>query len=374
MKRLDTHKKALYELRFSPMCKPAGEVSNLTQQEGHTTRAHVIMMWRVAEDMIDWGPREAELLYESTLDSISEAFDVFHYPISRYMLDARADVWDAGLAPDCVKEVVAATSAQTVEIPPIVAEGGALLLASEIAQLGDTSLLDSMRVALQNAGVDASSWVAPSGALTYALGAHAVAKEQALKVMEGIRDSGAQTIIADGPETAWVLKNIYPAFDLGLAEDVTVRLLSEVLAEAQAPPKREVGTVFVHDSRPAYLIADGAPDTRAILPGHFDDESIFGSGIVYEAPRHIVDSVGGQRVFGTWTRALAKSSGSDDGLWLTHPGLAAGLAEQRLDYAVGLGAAMLVTDSPIAAAHLSKYVGERPLEVKLLSELLVGEN
>ena len=170
-----------------------------------------------------------------------------------------------------------------------------------------------------------------------------------------------------------MLKNIYPEFNLGLAEDITVRLLSEVLAEAQAPPKREVGAVFIHDSRPAYLTAEGTPDTRAILPGHFDDESIFGSGIVYEAPRHIVDSMGGQRVFGTWTRALAKSSGSDDGLWLTHPGLAEGLAEQRLDYAVGLGAGMLVTDSPIAAAHLSKYVGERPLEVKLLSELLVGE-
>jgi len=373
MKRLDTHKKALYELRFSPMCKPAGEVSNLTQQEGHTTRAHVIMMWRAAEDMIDWGPREAELLYESTLDSISEAFDVFHYPISRYMLDARADVWDAGLGPDRVKEVVAATSAQTVEGSPIVAEEEAMLLASEIAQLEDISLLDSMMVALQNAGVDASPWVAPSGALAYALGAHAVAKEQALKVKEGIRDSGAQTIIADGPETTWALKNIYPEFNLGLAEDITVRLLSEVLAEAQAPPKREVGTVFVHDSRPAYLIADGAPNTRAILPGYFDDESIFGSGIVYEAPRHIVDSMGGQRVFGTWTRALAKSSGSDDGLWLTHPELAAGLAEQRLDYALGQGAATLVTDSPIAAAHLSKYIGERPLEVKLLSELLVGE-
>jgi hypothetical protein len=186
MKRLDTHRKALYELRFSPMCKPAGEVSNLTQQEGHTTRARVIMMWRVAEDMINWGSREAELLYESPLDSISEAFDIFRYPISRYMLDARADVWDAGLVPDCVKAVIAATSAQTVERSPIVAEGEALLLPSEIAQLGDTYLLDSMRAALQNAGVDVSPWVAPSGALAYALGAHSLVKEQAIKVMEGI--------------------------------------------------------------------------------------------------------------------------------------------------------------------------------------------
>ena len=104
--RLEAHKQALYELRFSPMCKPAGEVANLTQLESHTTRSHVMMMWRIAAGHLDWGEREAELIYESTLDSISEAFDVFHYPVSQYMLDARAEIWESGLAPEPVVEAV----------------------------------------------------------------------------------------------------------------------------------------------------------------------------------------------------------------------------------------------------------------------------
>jgi hypothetical protein len=79
------------------MCKPAAEVANLTQLESHTTRARTMMLWRIAEGLIEWTPCEVALVYESTLDSISEAFDVFHYPVSQYMLAARADIWEAGL-------------------------------------------------------------------------------------------------------------------------------------------------------------------------------------------------------------------------------------------------------------------------------------
>ena len=94
-KYLKTHIDDLYLLRFSAMCKPAGEVANLTQLESQTTRGRTLIMWRVAAGHLTWGPREVELMYQSTLDSISEAFDVFHYPISRYMLDARAEIFEA---------------------------------------------------------------------------------------------------------------------------------------------------------------------------------------------------------------------------------------------------------------------------------------
>ncbi|MFB0546631.1 MAG: hypothetical protein ACETWB_06955, partial [Anaerolineae bacterium] len=358
------------ELRFSPMCKPAAEVANLTQLESHTVRARTMMMWRIAEGIIDWGPREVGLLYESTLDSISEAFDVFHYPISQYMADARADVWEAGLAPECVKQAVEASTAKTVDKPPTAPESGALLLAGEIAQLGDDALLAPMSLALKAAGIKASAWVAPTGALAYALGARDVAQAQAAQIVKGIQASGAQTVIADGPETAWALTKIYPALGIDLPQTVTVKLLSVALDESLTPSKRDLGKVFVHDSRPAYLIADGPPSYTVILPGCTEDESTFGSGPVYEALRHLLDAMGAQRVFGTWTRALAKTSGADEGLWLTYPDLAAGLAAQRLDYAERLGAAMLVTDSPLAAAYLSRHTAGGEVEVRLLADLL----
>ena len=366
--RLAAHKQALYELRFSTMCKPATEVANLTQLESHTVRARTLMFWRIVMGYIDWGPREAELTYESTLDSISGAFDVFHYPIHEYMLDARADIWDRDLVPEAVKRVVAASEAQ--EAPPA-PTAEPLLLAGEIAQLEDDTLLELIQAALQAAGVDAPTWVVPTGALAYALGAWQVAKTQAQQVIDGLSQSGAKTVITDGPETAWALTKVYPTLGVDLPEGISVKLLSDVLAETITPVEKDLGKVFVHDSRPAYLIASEEPRHTAILPGYNDDESNFGSGPVYEAPRRLLDSLGAERVWGYWTRALARTSGADDGLWLTHPDLAAGLAEQRLDHAKSLGAATIVTDSPLAATIFKKHAAGRQIEVKLLAELLL---
>lgn len=366
--RLAAHKQALYELRFSTMCKPATEVANLTQLESHTVRARTLMFWRIVMGYINWGPREAELTYESTLDSISAAFDVFHYPIHEYMLDARADIWDIDLAPEAVREVVKASVKK--EVPPA-PQGDTLLLAGEIDQLGDVALLEPIMAALEAAGIEASPWVVPSGALAYALGAREVAKIQAQKVVAGLEQSGAQTVIADGPETAWALTKVYPALGVDMPEGISVKLLSELLAENITPVKQDLGKVFVHDSRPAYLIASEEPRHTAILPGYNDDESTFGGGPVYETPRKILDALGAERVWGYWTRALARTSGADDGLWLTHPDLAAGLAEQQLAHAESLGAATIVTDSPLAAAILKKHAARRQIDVKLLAELLL---
>lgn len=365
MTRLEPYQKELYELRFSPMCKPAAEVANLTQLESHTTRARAMMLWRVAQGMLAWNRREVELIYQSTLDSISEAFDVFHYPMSQYMLAARADIWEAGLAPDSVKEAVEANSAPADNAPG----GSTLLLAGEIAQLGSESLLAPVQAALQKSNVTAATWVAHTGALAYALGAWDVAQKQAQQIVAQIKAGGAQTIIADGPETAWALTKIYPALDVNMPDGVSVTLLSEVLAQNGSPANQNLGKVFVHDSRPACLIADEMASNLAIMPGYLEDETAFGKGVVYDAPRQVVDALGAKRIFGTWTRSLAKTSGADDGLWLTYPNLAAGLAGQRLDYAGRVGADTLVTDSPLAAAFLAQHIAARQIQVKLLAEL-----
>ena len=378
MSRLEAHKQDLYELRFSPMCKPAAEVANLTQLESHTTRARMMMMWRIAEGYLDWGNREVELLYESTLDSISEAFDVFHYPISQYMLDARADVWQANLAPEAIKRAVEASAKLSADDPPDVSESGYLVLAGEISLLDERErYVNLLSTALDRANVDALVWKAPTGALAYALGARNIARSQGEAIIQGVQASGARTVIADGPETAWALTKVFPAQGVLLPEGVRVELLSEVLSKTMEPERRELGLerqelskVFFHDSRPAYLISESPPSHLAILPGYKDDEAAFGRGTVYEAPRRLLDALGAEPVSGTWTRALSRSCGADDGLWLTHPELAAGLAAQRLGYVKQLGATMLVMDSPLCASWLKKNSKDGDLEVCWLPELL----
>lgn len=189
-------------------------------------------------------------------------------------------------------------------------------------------------------------------------------------VASDLGTGGCKTLIADGPETAWALTKIYPALGIDLPDAVTVKLLSEVLDDNLTPPERKMGMVFVHDSRPAYMVADDTPSHLAILPGYVEDEAEFGKGVVYEAPRRLLDAMGGQRIHGAWTRGLAKTSGADDGLWLTYPDLAAGLAIQRLEYAKGLGATLLVTDSPLAASYLSRNAQEDDVPVHWLPELM----
>lgn len=376
MSRLEAHKQDLYELRFSPMCKPAAEVANLTQLESHTTRARTMMLWRIAEGYLDWGRREVELLYESTLDSISEAFDVFHYPISQYMLDARADVWEAGLAPAAVVHVIESqTTANGSQSLPVSEEGVLLLaLGGELSQITDGSLLAPLESALRAGGVEAASWLIQTGALAYTLGARGIAKRQAELVVEGVAASGAQRVLADGPETLWALTKVYPSLGINLPEDVEVELLSQALSNKNKTSNGQLGPVFVHDSRAACFIADEMPNHLSILPGYTETEEAFGSGAVYEAPRRLVDDLGGKRVYGTWTRGLAKSCGADDGLWLTHPDFAVGLACQRLAYARQLGADLIVTDSPLSASWLKRNANEGDLPVYWLPELMTADD
>ncbi|MCG3211573.1 MAG: hypothetical protein FOGNACKC_05219 [Anaerolineae bacterium] len=370
MSHLQPFTQELYELRFSPQAKPVGEVSNLTQLESHTTRARIIMMWRAAHNMISWDPRSVELIYQSTLDSISEAFEIQHYAVSQYMLAARADIWEAGLAPEVVKKVVAGTEPLVTAAPE--KHSDTLLLAGEVAQLEDDSALEPLEAALRLAGVAATTWNTSTGVLAYVLGAWDVARKRAEHVVGGLKAAGITTVIADGPETAWILTKAYPALGVELPAGMSVKLLSAVLADKLTGTLDDIGLgpVMVHDSRPACLIADAWPSNLAVMPGYLANEAEFGKGKVFEAPRRLVDALGGKRLFGTYTRALAKTSGADDGLWQTYPKLAQGLAAQRLDYALHLGAKTIVTDSPLAAAYLKSQLAGRKLKIRLLAELL----
>ena len=167
-----------------------------------------------------------------------------------------------------------------------------------------------------------------------------------------------------------MLTKVYPALGLELPQGITVRLVSQALAESGLIKQKSLGKVFVHDSRPASLIAEVAPNHLAVMPGYVADENAFGEGVVYEAPRSLVDATGSQRVFGTWTRGLAKSCGADDGLWLTYPELGSGLARQRLDYAQWVGADSVVTDSPLCASYLKAHRAPNHPAIYWLPELL----
>jgi Fe-S oxidoreductase len=361
----------LYGCRFCPMCKPAGETLSITQMESHSTRARALLLWRIANEMLAWGPRVAELVYQSTLDSISEAWCVNHYPVSGYMLAARREAFAAGMAPPSVL----AALARDVPVPQI-APAEVILLGGEAAQVDKPDALAAAVDALAQAKIDAIPVTIMTGAVAYALGAFDLARDQALRVVDLVQRSGAATVIADGSQTLWALRKIYPELGVTLPEGVAVVSLTEALVTAWTDgalqlPSYDNVPVFLHDSRAATLLADTLPIAEVIQPGYTGDETKLGDGEVFRAPRQLLDAMGMTRQYSVWSRALSKSSGADDGLGLTYPELAAAMAKARLGEAKRAGAEVLVAESLLDAAHLATFAGEFGLTVEWLPALTI---
>jgi Fe-S oxidoreductase len=198
---------------------------------------------------------------------------------------------------------------------------------------------------------------------------------QAHAVVEMIQQAGARSVVADGPQTLWALARVYPDLGVPLPKGVGVTSLTEVLADAVGhggpmPTSRADRRVFFHDSRAACLLAERPPTAEAIQPGYRGPEETLGKGRIFDAPRQVLDTLGVPRLFSVWSRALCKSCGADDGLWLTYPALAEGLARQRLQEAKRLGAELVVADSPLCVAHLSRFAAAEGMEVRWLPALL----
>lgn len=361
----------LYGCRFCPMCKPAGEVLAITQMESHSTRARALLLWRIANGMLAWGPRVAELVYQSTLDSISEAWCVNHYPVSGYLLAARREAFAAGMAPPSVL----AALAQDGPVPQA-APAEVILLGGEAAQVDEREALAAAVDALAQAQIDATPVTVMTGAVAYALGAFDLARDQAMKVAELVQKSRASTVIADGPQTLWALRKVYPALGVTLPDGVTVVSLTEALVGAWSEGAMQLPSyagvpVFLHDSRAATLLADTLPIAEVIQPGYIGDESKLGDGTVFSAPRQLLDAMGMKRHYSVWSRALSKSSGADDGLLLTYPDLAAAMAKARLREVKRTGAEVLVAESLLDANHLAAFAGVFGLTVEWLPVLTI---
>jgi Fe-S oxidoreductase len=370
VKQLKDFEEVLYGCRFCPMCKPAAEVANEMHIESYSTRARGMLLWRYIHGMTDLSPRAVELLYQSTLDSISEAWCVNHYPVSTYIVSARAEVFAKGLAPKTVLSVLDRPLPKPGDI-----KGETLLLASEAAELDDPSLLQPAVSFLEKYGRTAEVVMMGSGAVEYCLGAIEQAEELARRVCERISLSGAGRVITDGPQTLWALKYVYPILEKRLPEGIVVTSISEEITRCldkhDGRQKDLTGKkVIFHDSRSACLLADDMARDPAIQPGFGGPETTMGTGEVYEAPRRLIDRLGLERVFSVWTRSLSKSCGADDGLWLTYPNLAEKLARKRLSEAREQGAEMIAADSLLCASYLSKMCTDSDVEVCWFPELI----
>lgn len=373
LQELSSYKEVLYSCRFCPMCKPAAEVANVTYMESHSTRGRAVALWRIANGYAELTRRDSELLFQSTLDTISESWCISHFPVSEYILSARKMAHAKGLIPGPVKEAL-----KRDLVPGPCPKGDTILFASDAAELENPALAEPAVKALAKIGITASVYAAMPGSLSFVLGDMEAAKRQAEAVSRMLGSSGAKHLITDGTQGLFAFRFVYPLLGVPLPPGLRISSLAEVLSEkakgkVSAKAVRGKSKIYVHDSRFACLLADEMSSDEAYKPELDGNEDLLGKGAVYETPRAIVDEAGLTRVFGVWSRALSKTSGTDNGLWLTYPEIAKKLAISKLDYVESLGAEAVVTDDLLSAEYLKKAQSDKKSEMPIvwLPELFI---
>jgi len=363
--RTERYEQYLYGCRFCPMCKPASDTSNATFLECHSTRAHAMIIWRVSNQIKPYSDKEIELLYKTNLDSVSEAFCVDHYPVSEYMLAARQDIVEAGRVPEVVKSVLARNQRIDVE-----SRGKTTILSCEAADFAYEAAFE--RVSAIAEKLDVGFIQGYSGASAHFLGDDRKARDLAEGLTAAIARSGVSTVLTDGPETYYALTKLYARLGVHIPENLSVRMLSSFAAEASPSNVSNKITgmkAFYHDARACWWMADTKPDEKVIMPDFFGPEKLLGTGALYDEPRGLLKDLGVKLVFSVWTRALARSMGMDEGLYLVHPQLAEKLARRRLAEIGRCGSECLVTDSFAAVVFLS-IIGSDGMNVVWLPEIL----
>ncbi|MEJ2708801.1 MAG: (Fe-S)-binding protein [Anaerolineales bacterium] len=351
--RITSFDEYLVGCRFCPMCAPFGEVSNVTKDEAHSTRVRGMLLWQIANQKASWSEETSDLIYQSTLDSISQAWCINHYPVPEYILSARADIVDAGLAPYPVKQLGRKINPDfTTQL-----ENPATTDAKIVFYPGDSIAGENLFAAkaalkfLSLAGIKASlpKILIDCGGLAYSLGRQVLAGESAKEVNASLGSGG--TILVDGPLTYWMLTKVYPKLGTPLPSEVKVFLLLDYLLERYDQGELDL------PGKSLRVYTLGSEYSRLTEAG-------------YTSFRRLLEAIPGIKVIEPYDGLeLAHASGVGGGLHLVHPDLSAAVSKQRIEEALKANAEWVICDSPLDAAHLKQFAGE-DISIGTLPEIL----
>jgi len=316
----------------------------------------------------DYTSKDAELLYQSNLDSISEAFCVDHYPVSNYMLEARRQIVSSGKIPENVSKVFK----RRQQIKTIENACGIAILSAEGIEYGYEEAFERVKRIAEKHCIGVIHGF--QGFTPYVLGNTQKAIEEAQDIIRAIVDSKIHTIIADGPDTWYCLTALYNEFGLNLPQNLKIINLTGYLYEKCSDTESEISgrKVFFHDARSAYYLCEVKPDEKIIMPDYSGPEELLGKGYVYEQPRTIIDSKNGIRLFSVWSRALSRSFGNDEGLALVYPNIAIKMAQRKIHELKSLSADYIIADSLATVIYMEKlglHLSEK-IKICWLPELL----
>ncbi|MDX1663010.1 MAG: (Fe-S)-binding protein [Candidatus Promineifilaceae bacterium] len=350
--------------RYCLMCRHVGPVELVTHREAHSPHGWALLVASVRRGLLEWNEETVGNLYTAPDGGNSRAWCVTSQPLPEALAAARAEVAQAGLAPQAaykIQERVKQWRNPYREEAPQAVEGQgehALFVGDAAVYLRPQTLAAARRL-LAAAGVEPvlvgvgrNNAFFPSS-LGFPETALAVAREN----LEELQQSRASRLFVLSPGDYFAFRQLYEErLDLPWPEKIRLQEVTVFLAGAL-----EAGKLAFNRSEGMEQVAYVDPTHAVRVP------------IRHEAPRRLLQAVlpaDAELVELFWRRERAHPAGNT-ALQFTRPEIAEKLTRARLNDAQDAGAEVVVCDDPETLVHLERYAGEYGLEVQGLYELLV---
>ena len=354
--------------RFCPMCQIADRTAQLVRRESYTPRGRGAILAAIENGFLEWDETVADIMYTTLNDGLIQAWCVGNYDHEELILDARAKIFEQGLAPEGVAKYVEGLRANEGggSNPEEVfsSEGVKTDSKADVLLFCGCETLDSqpetilaMGRLFNKAGVKFQ--VLPTepccGWPLYQLGDLEGAKEFSLGSAEKIKASGASTVAVMDADCFRMLSTRNARFG-GDLKGMKIISVMDFLAEWI-----EAGQIEITKT-----ISDPATyHDPCVLARYCED---------IDAPRKILTSLlqGELKEMDT-NGKLANCCGAGGMLSVHRPDLSQEVALLRLEEARATGASILVTGCPRCDGHFARAMdvkGQNGLRLTNLVKLV----
>jgi len=248
---IDKYNEAIMNCRFCFMCRHLSAIGNVRFTEVDTPRIRAAMLYGLRTGTNSFDDEDfVDALYRQDLSACCVHHCVNHYDENSLALAARADVVEAGKAPEAVKKL----AAKYVKSVGWKAEGPASAKATAGRQgdvawfLDETTAADKAVVAATKK-LFAAAKVAPKiitggsiGKALKVLGFLPEAKAAAEQFAAFLKAEGVKTLLVSNPAAASALKQDYPAF--GVKLPCEVKCVAGFIVQSKIKFAKAAGEVY----------------------------------------------------------------------------------------------------------------------------------
>lgn len=364
----EERKETIWACRYCPMCQIADRVAQLVRRESYTPRGRGAILFALDNNMLEWDDAVADIMYTTLNDGLLREWCVGNYDHEELVIDARAELFRRGLAPENVSRFIEDIHAgrrkgeSPVEIldragVTMEAKANTLILAGYDATSTQKSSLIALGKLFQASG-ESFKCIAdepPSGWSLYQLGDWEGAKEYSVKLSESVKAAEVSRVVVLDSDLYRMLITRTARFG-GNLEGVKVvhaiTLLLEWLQSGRITVKSPIEEIVTYQ----------------------DPSALARYCEVIEAPRELLSAILKNDLREMETSGkMAKSCGSEGMLEVHKPELAHKVSLMRLEEAKETGAAILATGCVRCDAVLlraQESAGTRDIKVMNIVDLV----